>query len=109
MSYSPRFSGFALPLLCLASVAFGVSGCAPALSPAGAQLREAAPEAVGECMFLGTVVGNVGRFDPSPIDDAKIDALNHAAEKGASRVVWASVSAGRGATAMARAYRCSGG
>jgi hypothetical protein len=106
MSYLPRFSHFTLPLLCLASVA---SGCAPALSPAGAQLREAAPDAVGECMFLGTVVGNVGRFDPSPIDDAKIDALNRAAAKGASRVVWASVSAGRGATAMARAYRCSGG
>jgi hypothetical protein len=105
MSYLSRFSSFASPLLCLASLA---SGCAPALSPAGAQLREAAPEAVGECVFLGTVVGNVGRFDPSPIDDAKIDALNRAAERGASRVVWESVSAGRGATAMARAYRCSG-
>jgi hypothetical protein len=59
-----------------------VAGCAPSLTLVGAQIREAAPEGVSSSAFLGTVVGNVGPFDQSAIDDAKTDALNRGAERG---------------------------
>jgi flavin-binding protein dodecin len=80
-------------------------GCAPSLTMAAAQIREAPPEGVGQCVFLGTVVGRARHR----VDDAKTDALNRAADRGATHLVWLSVSGGRGATAMGRAYRCSGG
>ena len=87
-----------LSLPCLTAVA---SGCATSLDLGAAQIHEAPPEAVTQCAFLGTVVGHVGPFHPSAIEDAKADALNRAAERGATQVVWASISAGHGATAMA--------
>jgi|HubBroStandDraft_1064217.scaffolds.fasta_scaffold00177_28 hypothetical protein len=90
--------------LCLASV-----GCGSSLTVGSAHIREADPERVGQCAFLGTVVGHAGSFDSSPVHDAQTEALNAAAEKGATRVVWVSLSVSRGATAFARAYQCSGG
>ncbi len=98
MNAAPRSVIFALSL-CVASL---VSGCAPSLTLAGAQVHEAPPEAVSQCRFLGTVVGNA-RYGPMT------DAVNRAGEKGATHVVWLSVSGGRGARAMGRAYQCSAG
>jgi hypothetical protein len=95
----PRSVIFALSVSCFPSL---VSGCAPSLTLAGAQVHEAPPEGISQCRFLGTVVGTA-RYGPMT------DALNRAGEKGATHVVWLSVSGGRGATAMARAYRCSSG
>jgi len=100
----PCSSKFALSLFFLPLLE---PGCAPSLTMAAAQIREAPPEGVGQCVFLGTVVGDVRA--PHRVDDAKTDALNRAADRGATHLVWVSVSAGRGATAMGRAYRCSGG
>jgi hypothetical protein len=97
----PRFVIFAL--IGFVSLA---SACAPSLTHAGAQIREAAPEGVTQCVFLGTVIDDSGQ---SAIEFARIDALNRAAERGTTHVVWVSVSASHGATAMARAYRCEAG
>jgi hypothetical protein len=99
MNTLPRSIILALSLSGFASL---VSGCAPSLTLGGAQVREVPPEAVSQCRFLGTVVGNA-RYGPMT------DALNRAGEKGATHIVWLSVSCGRGATAMARAYRCASG
>jgi hypothetical protein len=99
MNTLPRTIVFALSLSGFPSL---VSGCAPSLTLGGAQVREVPPEAVSQCRFLGTVVGNA-RYGPMT------DALNRAGEKGATNVVWLSVTGGRGATAVARAYRCSSG
>jgi hypothetical protein len=104
MSLTLRRFVFLLSLACLTASA---SACATSLNLGAAQIHEAPPEGVAQCTFLGTVVGHVGPFHPSALDDAKADALNHAAEVGATQVVWASISAGYGATAMAQAYRCS--
>jgi hypothetical protein len=100
MKYTHRHAA-AVSLLSLACFA-----CGSSLTQAGAQIREADPPRVAQCVFLGTVVGHVGRFHPSPIQDAETEALNAAAGKGATHVVWVSLT---GATASARAYRCSGG
>lgn len=98
----PRSSILMLPLLALVPLA---SGCVT-LTPAAARLREAAPEGVTQCAFQGTVIGvdNKASFGGSTVERAKTDALNRAAERGATHVVWLSVS---GNTAMARAYQCS--
>jgi hypothetical protein len=99
MNNLPRSTILALSLFGFPSL---VPGCAPSLTLAGAQVHEAPPEAVSQCTFLGTVVGNA-RYGPMT------DVLNRAGEKGATHIVWLSVSGGRGATALARAYRCSSG
>src|SRR5271167_3634013 len=104
MNTMHRYAIFGVSCLCLASVA-----CGSSLTVGGARIRESDPERVGQCAFLGTVAGRVGPFDPSPIHDAQTEALNAAAERGATRVVWVSLSTSHGATAFARAYRCSGG
>jgi hypothetical protein len=70
------------------------------LSPAADRIEEAAPESVGKCAFLGTVIGG-----GMTVQDAQTDAMNRAANRGATHIVWVSVVQGR-ATAMARAYSC---
>jgi hypothetical protein len=58
------------------------SACVASLSPAGAPIREAAPEGVTDGEFLGTVIGGPEGFNEPTIENAKIDALNRAAEMG---------------------------
>jgi hypothetical protein len=76
------------------------------LSVRAAQIHEAAPEDMGKCVFLGTVVGSTRSYAwvSQTVENAQTDALNQAAGHGATHVVWVSVS---GATAMARGYRCA--
>jgi hypothetical protein len=85
------------------------SGCETSITPAGAQVREAAPESVTNCVFLGTVFGSASSFDwklPT-VENAQSDALNRAGDMGATHIVWTSLSGGRGPVALARVYRCS--
>jgi hypothetical protein len=74
------------------------------LTAAGARVRDAPPEGTARCSFMATLVGR----SPWGTESAMNDALNKAAQMGATDVVWVSVSGGGHATplAMARAYRC---
>ncbi len=96
----------ALPLLALASLAWGCATTSATL--AGTQVQEAAPENMTSCAFLGTVVGGPTSWEIPSVEIAKTSALNQAAELSATHLVWVSVSGGRGPViAMARAYRCT--
>jgi hypothetical protein len=89
----------------LTAVLAALEGCGVSLTAAATQVRDTAPELVTGCSFVGTVVGEA--TPPQGVNDAMKDALNKAAERGATHVVWVGANGGRGPVAMARAYRCS--
>lgn len=87
------------------------AGCASTASPRAAAIQEADERMVENCTFLGIFVGNstlsgpAGR--PVGIENAKISALEKAAKKDVTHIVWQDIDANyAGIAATGRGYRC---
>jgi hypothetical protein len=96
---SPYVAAF-LALPCLV-------GCMSARSPAASQIREADVNMVSGCTYVGEVFGSSGAEDPDVgIENAKTRALEQAASKQATHVVWNALVAGKQPNVSGKAYRC---
>lgn len=82
------------------------AGCGrPALTKGGRQVQQVG--SANGCTFVGQVSGYVDWTGPAGERDAKVKALNEAAELGANAVVWVSVaSGGIDSQAEGQAYKC---
>lgn len=89
------------------------AGCASTASPAASRLVEADERAVAACEFDGLVSGSSmlgGAVQEKARENAKVAALEEAAKKGATHIVWTEVRStmSNGASAQGRAFRCQG-
>ena len=90
-------------------VAGQVLGCATTLSPLGYRVVEADSSMVSQCTFLGTVEGGseLGSVaQETGMHNAKNRALEEAAERGATHVVFENIAGGSSSYAVGRAYSC---
>lgn len=90
----------------------GCLGCATALSPAAAKVRDADRHDVRGCEFLGVVEGSSLQTGVAVRDtgaqNARNGARERAAELGADFLVWSDGSSSAAAiVAQAEAYRCA--
>lgn len=85
--------------------------CASTASEGAASIVESDERGVAQCEFLGLVSGTSmlgGAVQERARANAKTHALNAAAAKGATHIVWTDVTStmSQGASAQGRAYRC---
>ena len=92
-------------------------GCGPR-SPVYPRVIAANAQILQKCKYLGEVTGSAGEFIPSAwrsnaasdeiqIQNAKVRALQEAADLGATHVVWGGeTEQGYNARIKARAYKC---
>lgn len=88
-----------------------LAGCATVPSERAAQIREALPQHVASCMFVGTVHGSSllgGHRAGDGYINAKVEALEQAAAKSATHVVFDALNdnAITGTRAAGKAYIC---
>jgi hypothetical protein len=82
-------------------------GCVTARSPAASQNREADISMVSGCTYVGEVFGTSVVEEPVVgIENAKTQALEQAASKQATHVVWNALVAGKQPNVSGKAYRC---
>jgi hypothetical protein len=101
--------GWSVPALLLCGVI--VTGCSSTATPAASRITETDERGVEQCTFVALVNGSSmlgGAMQGRARENAKTDALNDAAEKGATHIVWVDVTStvSNGASAQGRAYRC---
>lgn len=89
-----------------------LAGCATVPSERAAQIREALPQHVTGCAFVGTVHGTsvlTGHRAPEGYASAKAEASDYAAAKSATHVVWTTTNANwwSGTEVAGQAYKCS--
>jgi len=87
------------------------SGCAVKMSPAAARIQEADSHFVREsnCKYVKEVHGVAGFTHFTllqGIEDAKSEAREQAAEKGATHIVWTDIKAGEFPFVSGKAYLC---
>lgn len=86
------------------------SGCATSLSSSAASIVEADEAMVAGCQFLGTFNGTSGWGGTAGAglgaNNAKNAVMERAAKKGATHVVFMSLSGGMFTKAAGRAYKC---
>lgn len=88
-------------------------GCARAPSPQTTAVRDADQKMVERCEFVGEIMGNspLGvMFGSMSTANAREIAVEEAASRGATHMVWASITSpnvGSGAVASGKAYRCA--
>ncbi len=93
----------------LAVTALVLPSCATRLSAAGALIKEVDQSAVAGCEFVGKVEGTSGweGLSSTPgITQGKNEALNDAARRGITHVVWDQVSKGVAQSVTGRGFRC---
>ena len=93
------------PAVLLSSLA-----CATTRSAAAARVQEADATMVAGCTYLGEVSGTSGwggLAASTGIENAKNQALEQAAKKGATAVVWNALAGGWGPSVSGKAYRCA--
>jgi hypothetical protein len=89
-----------------------MSGCAPTLSPTAANIKQVSKEIVSECKYLGKVTGSsqvggqVAVAYHSGKDRAEGDALEKAAQLGATHIVWRQLTDGTPVVAIGDVYLC---
>lgn len=100
------------PILMLTACALPAAflmGCATARSPAAAKVQEADATMVAGCTYLREVSGTSGwggLAASTGIENAKNEALDQAAKKGATHVVWNAMDGGWSPSVSGKAYRC---
>lgn len=87
------------------------SSCASTPSASAASIVETDEKGVAQCSFVATVSGSSmlgGAVQERARENAKTAALEQAAKKGATHIVWTDVhsTVSNGASAQGRAYRC---
>jgi hypothetical protein len=92
-------------------LALNIMACASTPSVAAASIVETDEKGVEQCTFLGLVSGSSmlgGAVQERARENAKTAALEDAAKKGATHIVWTDVhsTSQNGASAQGRAYRC---
>lgn len=103
MSVSRLLSAAAL----VASAA--LCGCATGRSAAASRVQEADSNMVAGCTYVAEVSGTSGwggLAASTGIENAKNQALEQAARKGATHVVWNALAGGMGPSVSGKAYRC---
>jgi hypothetical protein len=96
-------------ILLASFVSLSLYGCVSA-SPKAQSIKEADERMIANCEFLGTISsssgwGGVAR--EGGLQNAKNDALNKAAEKGATHLIWTNVDESWWSPRVAgRAYLC---
>ena len=88
-----------------------LAGCVSNITPKAAAIVETDEKGVANCEFAGLVSGSSllgGAVQERARENAKTHALNEAAGKGATHIVWTDVSSTKtqGASAQGRAYKC---
>lgn len=88
-----------------------ISGCASTPSTAASAIVETDEKGTAACTFLGLVSGSSmlgGAVQERARENARTAALEAAAKKGATHIVWTDVTStvSNGASAQGRAYRC---
>ena len=92
-----------LTLLCI------MSGCATRLSQQAQSIQTADERMVSSCTFVAEVQGSSGWGNLAAskgMQNARNEAQEVAAGKGATHIVWVSVAGGFSPFAVGRAYRC---
>ena len=86
-----------------------LGACATSRSAAAMRVQEADSNMVAGCTFLGEVAGTSsvgGAVASTGIENAKNEALERAAGKGATHVVWNALVGGEQPSVSGKAYRC---
>lgn len=84
-----------------------LTGCVLKPSYRAQQIRPAYPEMVVDCTLLGGVTGTSDiAYTEYGLQKAKYEALDKAAQLGATHIVWTELTDKIRATAQGRAYRC---
>jgi hypothetical protein len=88
-----------------------LTGCAVQPTERATSIREATADMVAKCEFVGTVTGasSLGGMAArdTAIENAKTEALNRAATRGATRVVWKALDNSFSSShAVGDAFRC---
>jgi hypothetical protein len=86
-----------------------VVGCATGLSAAGAKIRDADPETIEGCRYLGEVHGSSGWGNlaaSTGIQNAKNEAIESAVAMGATHILWTNIAGGYSPYVSGRAYTC---
>lgn len=86
-----------------------VSGCASPLSPKAERIVEARHSDVRDCREVGDVRGHASGFhwsSAAAMNSARDQALEQAADRDATHVVWDNIEEGMTAYTAGTAYRC---
>ncbi len=86
-----------------------LSGCASTLSPQAERIVEAHQKEVRECRELGEVRGHASGFhwsSAAAMSNARDKALEQAADRNATHVVWSHADEDMTASVAGIAYRC---
>lgn len=93
----------------LPAVLLVLVGCATTLSAKGRTIQETDPAHVSSCAPLGLVSGSSSQGNllaSAGMRNAQNEAIEKAADRGATHVVWQQIAAGYSPSASAMAYRC---
>ena len=85
------------------------SGCVTTLTPAARQIHSSDERMVANCEFLGEVQGSSGFGNLAAtqgMQNARNEAMEQAAQLGATNIVWTNIAGGFSPYATGRAYRC---
>jgi uncharacterized lipoprotein len=88
-----------------------LAACSTSRSAAAQKVQEADSSMVAGCTFLGDVSGTSGwggLAASTGIEYAKNQALDQAAKKGATHVVWNTLAGGMSSSVSGKAYKCPG-
>jgi len=86
-----------------------LNGCATTLSQSAARVMDADMKMANDCQFLGEVHGTSGWGNlaaSTGIENARNEAREKAASKGATHIVWTNVAGGYSPYVSGTAYRC---
>lgn len=85
----------------------GLAGCLTTRSPAAARIKEADNAMVAGCTYVGEVYGS-DQNSPADVgmENAKTEALEQAASKRATHVVWNALVASEHTSVSGKAYLC---
>ena len=90
-------------------LALSTLGCSTTLSPEGFRVVEADEKMVSECDFVGSVEGGSGiggMSQETGMQNAKNQAIEAAADRGATHIVIDNITGGYAPYVNGRAYRC---